>query len=342
MREVRVLVVEHSATVRNVLRRILSSAAGIEVVGEAAGGDEAVQQTKELEPDAILLDLDLPEMGGILAAKEISKRFPTPIVALAARLRRAHMQEQLLSIGHGGIGVFPKPEVPEEWEEFGSLLPETILQAGSLAISREEPRPELPPPQVSGHVLRYIAIGASTGGPGALRQVLKGLGTPKGVAIAVVQHIAAGFEKGLADWLAHELNLDVRVAFDGEVLQPGRVRLACSGSHMRIESGGVLRFDDTTAPIRGHRPSATELFRSFCDLCPANVAGVLLTGMGDDGVDGLLELREAGGLTITQDEASSAVFGMPRAAIVRGAAECVLPPAEIGRLLAKTIRETAS
>jgi two-component system chemotaxis response regulator CheB len=335
MRDVRVVVVDRSATVRQVLRRILGSAAGIAVVGEAADGEQALRQVGDLRPDAVLLDLDLPNVDGITVAAAIMRDRPTPIVATASRVRLESVRKELLG---GGIGVFPKPEVPEEWEELGRVLPETILQVGSLAVPSEPVRVavEVPRPELEHHLV-YLAIGASTGGPGALRQLLLQLGPRFRVGVAVVQHLAEGFEHGLADWLGTELGVDVQVARHGEVLVPGTVRLAESGSHLRIETGGVLYLDRETQPIRGHRPSANVLFWSLRDLCPTNVAAVLLTGMGDDGVDGLLALRQAGALTVTQDEPSCAVFGMPKAALARGAAELALPPSEIGRLLATAI-----
>jgi two-component system chemotaxis response regulator CheB len=169
--------------------------------------------------------------------------------------------------------------------------------------------------------------------------MLRELGPSFPAGVAVVQHIAPGFEQGLADWLCHELRLDVRLAVDGEELLPGRVRLAEAGSHLRIDASMRLRLDTTVAPIRGHRPSANELFYSFRDVCPDRVAAVLLTGMGDDGVDGLLALKKAGALTVTQDEHTSVVYGMPRMALARRATEIALSPREIGRMLVQLWQE---
>ncbi len=337
MREVRVLIVEHSATVCAVLRRMLGAGKDVLVVGEATDRRGAVEQTQSLQPDVIVLDVDLPNMDGFSAVQEIMQRRPTPIVAIASRVRQEQMADEFRSLNRGGIGVLAKPEVPEEWQEFGRILPETILQLGSLKVAPDHAGTEAP--EVSGHKVSYLAIGSSTGGPGAVCQLLKELGQRFPVGIAVVQHIAPGFEYGLADWLSHELQIDVKVARDGELLRANTVRLAEAASHLRIDSGLQLRLDTATPPIRGHRPSANELFSSFCRVCPSKVAAVLLTGMGDDGVDGMLALHEAGALTITQDEASSVVFGMPRAALERKATDIALPPSEIGRLLARVIRE---
>jgi two-component system chemotaxis response regulator CheB len=338
MRAVRVLIVEPSATVCAVLRRILSLQPSIEVAAEAANAEEAIRLTEELQPDAIVLDADLPDQGGFAAVAAITKRRPTPIVAVASRLRQEQMAAEFRNLSRGGIGVLAKPEVPSEWDELGRVLPETILQLGSLRATQEA-KEARSAPKISGRSVSYIAVGASTGGPGALCQMLRELGTRFPVGIAVVQHIAPGFEQGLATWLSHELNIDVRLATDGEELLAGQVRLAEAGSHLRIDSSLRLRLDTKVAPIRGHRPSANELFYSFCEVCPTSVAAVLLTGMGDDGVDGLLALHRAGALTVTQDESTSVVYGMPRIALARRATEIALSPREIGRMLAQLWQE---
>ena len=163
----------------------------------------------------------------------------------------------------------------------------------------------------------------------------RGAGRTRRSASSIVQHIASGFELGFADWLNKELPFDVRLAQDGEVLRRGAVRLAPGGSHLRLESGGVLRLDSDTPARRGHRPSVDEMFLSCAEHCPREVAGVLMTGMGSDGVEGLLALRQAGGITLVQDEASSVVFGMPRVALERGAADVALPPRALARALVR-------
>ena len=184
-------------------------------------------------------------------------------------------------------------------------------------------------------MLRWVAIGASTGGPAAIREFFEEVPENPPVGFLIVQHIAAGFELGFADWLNKEFSFDVRVAHDGEVLRRGSVRLAPGGAHLLMEANGVLRLDDETPARRGHRPSVDEMFLSCAECCPREVAGVLMTGMGSDGVEGLLSLRQAGGLTLAQDEASSVVFGMPRVALERGAADVALPPRELARTLVR-------
>jgi two-component system chemotaxis response regulator CheB len=178
---------------------------------------------------------------------------------------------------------------------------------------------------------RLVAIGASTGGPQALQTVLGGLPSDFAPPVLVVQHIAAGFETGLVDWLQPQCALPIRMAADGaRPVGPG-IYVAPPGRHLEVR-GGLLRLSDA-APLAGHRPSATVLFRSVAREYGSRAVGVLLTGMGDDGAAGLLELQAGGGATIAQDAASSAVFGMPAAAIALGAVDQVLPPSGIAARL---------
>jgi two-component system chemotaxis response regulator CheB len=171
-----------------------------------------------------------------------------------------------------------------------------------------------------------------------MRDLLETLPARPPVTVLLVQHIAPGFEGGLAAWLGKELPFDVQVARDGEIPRRGTVRLAPTGAHLRLDADGVLRLDRRTPPRQGHRPSVDELFLSLAEGFPLSSAGVLLTGMGSDGVEGLGELHRQGGLTLAQDAATSVVYGMPRVAFERGAAEYVLPPRQIARTLARAWR----
>lgn len=203
-------------------------------------------------------------------------------------------------------------------------------RAAGAWTARREPSPA---PTASGG-LRWLALGASIGGPAALRELLAELPSPLPLRIVVVQHIAHGLERTLADWLAGELGLDARVAVDGELPLAGAVRFAPAGAHLRVRPGGRLQLDAETPPRGGHRPSIDELFLSLAAVFPRATAAALLSGSGEDGAQGLLALRRAGGLCMVQDEASSAAFGMPNTALELGAAELSLPPRGMGRELA--------
>jgi len=338
---VRVLIVDDSVTVRAVLRRVLEAASGIEVVGEAADGARAVELTVSLGPDAVVMDLDLPVMDGCAATEQIMARQPTPVVVVTSKVQRDQMGPAFDVMKHGAVAVFAKPSIPDQWADLGEHLPETLRHVARRQATRPSAAPAAEVDTLPRR-LRYLLIGASTGGPGAVRLVLHELMPRLRLGVVVVQHISAGFETGLADWLAGELDADVGIARDGQVLGPGQVRIAPAGSHLRLTPGGVLSLDNETAPIAGHRPAVEVLFRSAVGLIPREVAAVLLTGMGSDGANGMLALRRAGALTVGQDENSCAVFGMPRVAFDLGATDTLLAPAEIGRLLARAQVEESS
>lgn len=184
---------------------------------------------------------------------------------------------------------------------------------------------------------RWLALGASLGGPAALRDLLAELPAPSSLRVVIVQHIAPGFELDLADWLAGALALDVSLALDGEQPPLGSVRVAPTGAHLRVAAGDRLELDAGAPPRDGHRPSVDELFLSLAIVAPRDTAVALLTGSGSDGAAGLAALRRAGALCLVQDEASSVAFGMPRAALELDAAELALSPRELGRELARRL-----
>jgi two-component system chemotaxis response regulator CheB len=342
---IRVVLVDDSQSVRAVLRRFFAKTPDIQVVGEAEDGAQALRAVLDFQPQVVVMDLQMPVMDGYSAIEQIMAVRPTPIVVLSSRANRNQMQTAFEAMRRGALEVLPKPEDTPSWQQLAENLPETVR---AIAEARAQPRPAkrpraaapaavstTPPSPSLPQELRWVAIGASTGGPAAIRELMDEVPADAPVGFAVVQHIASGFELGMADWLNKELPIDVRLARDGEVLRRGTLRLAPGGSHLRLEAGGVLRLDTESPARRGHRPSVDDLFFSCAESCPREVAGVLMTGMGADGVEGLLALRRAGGLTLAQDEASSIVFGMPRVALERGAADVALPPRELARTLAR-------
>jgi len=347
---IRVLLVDDSPSVRAVLRRFLRRTEDLEVAAEASDGAQAVEAVLEHEPQVVVMDLQMPVMDGYAAIERIMELRPTPIVVLTSRANRNEMRTAFEAMRRGALEVLPKPEDTESWRHLADTLPGTlraVAEVGSAPPVRRPrrrrvriappPRP-LPPPERRPD-LRWIGIGASTGGPAAMRDLLEALPEPLPATILLVQHIAPGFELGLADWLARELDLDVKVARSGERPNPGAVRMAPAGYHLRLAPGGRLELDSTSPPVQGHRPAVDELFFSLADGDSMRSAGVLLTGMGSDGVEGLLELRRQGGLTFAQDEATSVVYGMPRVALEREAVDVGLSLEEIARTLARTWQE---
>jgi len=333
MNSVRLVLADRSPTVRNVVRRLLGEFDAIEVVGETDDGQALLELVRRTRPDVLVIDLDLEALAGHDLLEKVAEVQRTSIFALVPPLRTDTTRIAFAAHSLGVIGVHPKPDLPDGWADLGKALGTAIVEVGRSPDFQE---PGSAPPAEAPAVrrgLRHVAVGASTGGPGALCELLRALGGGAGIGIAVVQHIAAGFETVLAEWLAAESGLDVAVARDGERLAPGSVRLAPAGGHMLLERDGSLALDCDGAPVNGHSPSVETLFRSLLDHPPGTAAAVLLSGMGSDGAVGLCDLRRANFLTIAQDAGSCRVFGMPRAAIELGAATFTLTPAQIGRLL---------
>jgi two-component system chemotaxis response regulator CheB len=344
---IRVLVADDSPTVRAVLRRLILRNSDMTVVGEAGDGEAAVEAALRLAPDVVLMDIEMPVMDGFAATARIMALRPTPVVVVTSRANRDQVRTAFEAIRHGAVEVLAKPEQPEGWERMAEELPRivrtaagahTVTGAGRQASAHASPTlvsafPTGRPPDHRADI-RFVAIGASTGGPQAIHELLGALPAAVPATVVIVQHIAAGFESGLADWLGRELGRDVAVACDGEIARPGSVRLAAAGGHLFVEPPGTLRIDRTGPPRGGHRPSVDTLFGSFVGALSAQTVAVLLSGMGADGAEGLLALRRAGALTMVQNEASSVVFGMPNAALQCGAASIALPPRELGEALA--------
>jgi two-component system chemotaxis response regulator CheB len=334
---INVMLVDDSPTVRAVLRRILARTPDVHVIGEAANGLEAVELTLKLRPDVILMDVEMPVMDGFAATERIMSLRPTPVLMVTSRANRDQVRTAFEAIHRGALEVLPKPEDPSGWDTLTQTLPHVVRSAIKARTAPLEPvdlPASLAAPPVW-HGVRYVAVGASTGGPQAVHELLGALPASPPATILIVQHIATGFEEGLADWLAKDLRRDVKLAVDGEPAAPATVRVAPSGAHLLLDARGVIRLDPTSPPRGGHRPSVDVLFHSCARSSPRQVAGVLLSGMGRDGAEGLGALRKAGGLTMVQDERSSVVFGMPRIALEQGAAEIALPPSELGRFLSR-------
>jgi two-component system chemotaxis response regulator CheB len=351
VRVLSVFIVDDSPSVRAVLRRFLSRSPELRVIGEAADGEAAVEGVERLRPDVLLLDLAMPKLDGFGVLERLARSGPVPTVVLTSRANRAEVRSAFEALRAGAVELLPKPEDPESWRQLSETLPR-VLQAAAAAAGRRVAtatadgtrRRAASPAGVRaaagagpGASWRWLALGASTGGPAALRDLLAELPVPPPLRVVVVQHIARGFELGLADWLAGSLGLDVRVALDGEQPRPGTVRVAPAGAHLRVTADDRLALDAVTPPRRGHRPSVDELFLSLAAAAPRDTAAVLLTGMGTDGAEGLSALRRAGACCLAQDEASSAVFGMPRAAIELDAVELALPPRALGVELARRL-----
>lgn len=338
----RVLVVDDSPTVRAVLRRMIEGCEDLDVVAEANDGLAAVQMTRDLAPDVILMDITMPNLDGLDATTQIMQRSPTAVLMFSTEVHLHGNRTIFEAYECGARSVLAKPSSPEGWMELSRSLPELVrtiaadFQGGSGNATMLTPAPEEIEPPIFERPIHYLAIGASTGGPEALRELLAGLAPKPPMAVLVVQHIASEFENGLVDWLRGDLDIEIALARDGERVRPGEIRLAPQGAHMRLTLEGRLELDRRTPPLRGHRPSANELLNSCALVAPRQTAGILLSGMGRDGVDGLLAIRQNGGLTLVQDQITSVVFGMPQAALEAGAADQAMSPKRLASHLLRS------
>jgi two-component system chemotaxis response regulator CheB len=334
-RAIRVLVADDSEIFRELLSRVIASDAAFEVVGAAGDGNSAAAMARELKPDVITMDLNMPDADGFSGIARIMAETPTPILVLTAD-RQEVVGFRALSLG--ALDILEKPAASADLGDYGQVLRSRLRLLAGVKVIRHLRglRERRGAPQVIPGRAELVVIGASLGGPRALATLLKGLPKEFPVPVAMVQHIADGFTEGLASWLAQESKLDVHEAEDGEPLRAGRVLLAPTGRHL-VLAKGVAHLSDA-APVDTFKPSVTPLFLSAAKTYGARCCGVILTGMGRDGAEGMKALKEAGAHTIAQDEATSAVFGMPRAAIEMGVVDRVLPLDEISRALLEVVK----
>jgi two-component system response regulator WspF len=342
----RIAIVNDLALAREVLRRLVLSVPGYSVAWTAENGEEAVRKAAQDRPDAILMDLVMPVMDGAEATRRIMAQSPCPILLVTSSVS-GNFNLVYRAMGHGGLDAVNTPTFgPDRAVRDGEGI---LARLAKLAQARHTPA-VMPPPAAGGASLPLdpalpfvVALGASTGGPEALAQILKGLPVPCPAAVVAVQHIAADFAPGLARWLESQGRLPVRPARDGDELRPGEVLLAASDDHLVLRPDRRLAYTADPADYP-YRPSVDVFFHSLASAWPRPGAAVVLTGMGSDGALGLLRLRGLGWHTIAQDQASCVVYGMPKAAAERRAACQVLPLADIpgavlGRVRAQQPRE---
>lgn len=352
---IRVLVVEDSQTVAEWLTHALTLDGGISVVGVARDGEEALEAAHRLRPDVITMDILMPKLNGFEATRRIMETCPTPILIVSAAANLHEIATEFRVLEAGALAVLARPPGGADPRHDSSVveLIKTIKLMSEVKVVRRWPRaapagdraavgPNRAMPRVaagpaSGSV-RAIAIGASTGGPLALRTVLSGLPITLGAPVLIVQHMTAGFVSGFAEWLAQSSGFPVRVAADGESLLPGRAYLAPDGFHMGVRADNRIYLSDD-AQIDGLRPAVSFLFHSVRQAFAGDVVAVLLTGMGQDGVTELKRLKECGAVTIAQDEESSVIHGMPGQAIRIGGATHILPPEVIADTLATLVTQ---
>jgi len=341
---IQVLVTDDSALFRNAFVAFLETDPELHVVATAKNGHEAVELVQRHRPDVVTMDVNMPVMNGYEAVEQIMARCPTPVVMVTGSPSKQEKQSVIKALALGAVEVEAKPDLtqPGDAEPLRNLI-ERIKRCSTAHVVRHigglRKRAQYPAaPVETRQSAAVVAIACSTGGPAALAEILPALPSDLGAAVLVVQHITEGFTRTLVEWLQSLTPLHVREGERGMPLAPGTVIIAPPGRHMRVDSSGKLHLLDLP-PIHGCKPSGDVLLTSVAETFGDRAVGVILTGMGSDGTDGLLSIRNRGGVTIAQDEASCAIFGMPKSAIEAGAVDRIVPlaeiPAEIVRLVGR-------
>lgn len=330
------------------LRRVIASTSEHQVLWIARTGAEAVRMCADNRPDLILMDLNMPELDGVEATRQIMEQSPCAILVVTGR-PQDNVNQVFRALGAGALDVTATPVLqgkPDGDVELlakirtmdklirhsggnQAMMPKTAANGNGAGIGGDAT-------EGSERVTSLLAIGASTGGPVAVSKMLAGWKPPRGCAVVVVQHIDQHFADNFARWLGEQLEMPVRTAEEGDELVAGTVLVAKSNDHLTLDQNYRLRYDANPKDY-AYRPSVDVFFRCVAQHWKGEAIGVLLTGMGRDGAEGLLAMRRAGHSTIAQDQASCAVYGMPRAAAELDAAQMILPLAKIGPVLRSTL-----
>ena len=347
MKKIDVMIVDDSAVVRQVLSGLLEADASIKVIGTAADPIFALERMRAQWPDVIVLDVEMPRMDGITFLKKIMAEHPTPVV-ICSTLTEKGAETTLQALSAGAVAIVTKPKLGLKrfLEDSSSDIVSAVKGAARANLKRLEARAAVPAPvapklsadavlSAGGHAMaqtteRIVAIGTSTGGTQALEVVLTAL--PRvSPGIVIVQHMPEKFTAAFASRLDGLCAIEVKEAQNNDRVVPGRALIAPGGKHMLLKrSGAQYLVEVVDGPlVNRHRPSVDVLFRSVAKVAGKNALGLIMTGMGDDGAAGLLEMRQAGGLTVAQDEGSCVVYGMPKEAVKRGAAAKVLALTEM-------------
>ncbi len=351
MSKIRVLIVDDSRMIRDVLTDILREHADIEVVGAAADAYQARDMIRDLKPDVITLDVEMPKMNGLEFLDRLMRARPTPVVMISSFTERGS-EITFRALELGAVEFVTKPKLTEQPpEDYGQMIADKIRAARSAKL--KEPRraseavpgapatvAKRPVPAGVKTSERLIAVGASTGGTEAIREFLVGM-PPECPGIAIVQHMPENFTRMFAERLNGLCEITVKEAEHNDPILPGHAYIAPGGKHLWVkrEGGQLLAKLSTEAPMNLHRPSVDFLFLSAAKFVGADAVGVIMTGMGRDGAQGMLEMKKAGAWNIAQDEATSVIFGMPREAIELDAVHEVAPLGRLrDRALAKSMK----
>jgi two-component system chemotaxis response regulator CheB len=336
--KLRVLVTDDSLFMRAAIKKLLERDGRFEVVGEAKDGKDAIEKVRSLKPDVCTMDFNMPVLDGVSAVREIMRSHPTPVVMLSAHTREG-AKETIDALREGAVDFVTKPsgEVSAELGEVAHQLTEKLVAASQAKLS--PPAPAVSSPRVEAmnlsttippfgaplaHGMRVVVVAISTGGPAALSNFLPAIPADAPLALLIVQHLPAGFTAPLAERLDGLSPFTVREAIDGDRPLPGLALIAPGDRHLDIHGDGRLHVIEGPE-LNGVRPSADITMKAAARVFGRRTIGVVMTGMGRDGADGIRAIKQAGGTTLVQDQATSVIYGMPRAAVETGCVDRTLP-----------------
>jgi len=345
---IKVLIIDDSPVIRNLLKHMIESQPGMQVLGAVPGGIEALSFLADSStmPDVITTDMNMPKMNGLETTRQIMRHYAIPILIVTGSCEPNNEEKVFQSLDAGALAILAKPAGIND-PNFASIRKELITMITLMSEVKVIRRRFIAKPSLSTKSLRAsiqqeekghkkinaVAIGASTGGPQALHQLLSALPEMFPAPILVVQHISHGFVEGLAAWLNQDSRVKVKVALDGEQAIPGYVYLAPDSLHMEIDINNKITLSKSLAEKEVTCPSVARLFRSMAYAHGPHGVGILLTGMGRDGAEDLLLMKQKGAYTIAESEESAVIFGMPKEAILLGGATKVLPVNQIAEML---------
>ncbi len=341
---IRVLIADDSAFMRKVITDLVDSDPELQVISAARNGEHALELIANLNPDVITLDLEMPKLNGLETLKEIMRVSPKPVVMIS-HLTQEGAATTLNCLDAGAMDFIPKPSgsISLDFAKVAEDLTEKIKMAyynfkPGIITSTPRPRVETIPTSSLNLARRdmVVALGTSSGGPRALKEVIPLLPANFPAGMVIVQHMPAGFTRSLADRLNSESKIRVKEAEDGDRIEPGLALLAPGNFHLEIEQGGVIRLNQKPQ-LWGVRPCVDYMMETIAPLYGERVIGVILTGMGRDGANGMASIKKYGGQTIVQDEETCLVYGMPRAAAERGLADHILPLQDIAHKIVQLL-----
>lgn len=337
MKRPRVVVIDDSAFARTVLARLMRASNRIDIVGTARDGQDGLERIAALDPDVVTLDLTMPGVDGLAVLRELQGRSRPRVIVVSISTIDTEIGAEALSLGAIDLVAKPTALATERLHEIGDELVAKVLAASASFLEPTNPLIQVLKPIVGGRV-DLITIGTSTGGPQALTRLMSALPAGLNAPIAIVLHIPAGYTEALARRLDKASQLDVVEAEDGMVLRPGLAMLARGGMHLRVErAGGTLVARLGMLPLRAFTPSVDELFLSAAEVVGARTLGIVLTGMGDDGLVGSQAISAAGGSLMTESSASCVVYGMPRCVDEAGLGAASYPLDDMAREIKKRV-----